>query len=230
MLDWFKKLMPKEEKFFDLFEAHAAKAQEAARSLRAIVEGGPDVVSHCKALSREEDEADQISYEVMQAIRRSFITPFDRSDIKALSSALDDAIDQMNKTGKTVMLYDVDHFEPNMKAMADKVIAMADLLAEGLPLMRNVGQNSAKLHALTGKLTTLEGESDDLNDKGLSALFKGRAKARSAGLRHRLRALRPPREGVRPLRGRGARDERHRHRARLSADRGPWALPSRSSC
>ena len=112
----------------------------------------------------------------MQAIRRSFITPFDRSDIKALSAALDDAIDQMNKTGKTVMLYDVAAFQPNMKAMADKVIAMADLLAEGLPLMRNVGQNSAKLHALTGKLTALEGESDDLNDKGLSALFKGRAK------------------------------------------------------
>src|SRR5574343_710776 len=76
MLDWFKKLMPKEEKFFDLFEAHAAKAQEAARSLRAIVEGGPDVASHCRALSREEDEADQISYEVMQAIRRTLITPF----------------------------------------------------------------------------------------------------------------------------------------------------------
>lgn len=176
MLDWFKKLMPKEEKFFDLFEAHAAKAQEAARSLRAIVEGGPDMANHCRALAREEEEADQISYEVMQAIRRSFITPFDRPDIKALSAALDDAIDQMNKTGKTVMLYDVDHFEPNMKAMADKVIAMADLLAEGLPLMRNVGANSAKLHALTGRLTALEGESDDLNDKGLSALFKGRAK------------------------------------------------------
>lgn len=176
MLDWFKKLMPKEEKFFDLFEAHAAKAQEAARSLRAIVEGGPEMANHCRALSREEEEADAISYEVMQAIRRSFITPFDRSDIKALSAALDDAIDQMNKTGKTVMLYDVDTFEPNMKAMADKVIAMADLLAEGLPLMRNVGANSAKLHALTGTLTALEGESDDLNDKGLSALFKGRAR------------------------------------------------------
>ena len=176
MLDWFKKLMPKEEKFFDLFEAHAAKAQEAARSLRAIVEGGPDMANHCRALSREEEEADQISYEVMQAIRRSFITPFDRSDIKALSAALDDAIDQMNKTAKTVMLYDVSQFEPNMKAMADKVIAMADLIAQGLPLMRNVGQNSATLHALTGKLTALEGESDELNDKGLSALFKGRAK------------------------------------------------------
>jgi uncharacterized protein len=176
MFDWFKKLMPKEEKFFDLFEAHAAKAQEAARSLRAIVEGGKDVAANCAKLSRQEEEADTISYEVMQAIRRSFITPFDRTDINNLSAALDDAIDQMNKTGKTVILYDVESFEPNMKVMADKVIAMADLIAEGLPLMRNVGQHSAKLHTLTGQLTKLEGESDQLNDDGLRALFKGKGK------------------------------------------------------
>ena len=176
MLDWFKKLMPKEQKFFDLFEAHAARAQEAARSLRAIVEGGSGTATHCATLSRQEEEADAISYEVMQAIRRSFITPFDRSDIKALSASLDDAIDQMNKTGKTVMLYDVAAFEPNMKAMADKVIAMADLIAEGLPMMRNVGQHSSKLHALTGELTRLEGEADELNDQGLRTLFKGAAR------------------------------------------------------
>jgi len=176
MLDWFKKLMPKEEKFFDLFEAHAAKAKEAARTLRAIVDGGKDTAANCSRLSRQEEEADSISYEVMQAIRRSFITPFDRSDIKALSAALDDAIDQMNKTGKTVMLYDVSSFEPNMRAMADKIIAMADLIAQGLPLMRNVGVHSAKLHALTGELTKLEGDSDQLNDDGLRALFMGAAK------------------------------------------------------
>lgn len=176
MLDWFKKLMPKEEKFFDLFEAHAAKAKEAARSLRAVVDGGKDTLANCETLSRQEEEADAISYEVMQALRRSFITPFDRSDIKALAVSLDDAIDQMNKTGKTVVLYDVTSFEPNMKALADKVIAMADLIAEGLPLMRNVGVHSAKLHALTGELTRLEGESDQLNDEGLRALFKGAAR------------------------------------------------------
>lgn len=177
MLDWFKKLMPKEEKFFDLFEAHAAKAQEAARSLRAIVEGGPDVVNHCKALSREEEEADQISYEVMQAIRRSFITPFDRSDIKALSSALDDAIDQMNKTAKAVMLYDIDSFEPNMKAMADIAIEMAKHTVKAMPMMRNVGSNSAELHSLAGELSKLEEASDKLNDEGLRALFKAASKS-----------------------------------------------------
>ena len=176
MFQLIKSMLPREEKFFDLFEAHAAKAQEAAASLRAIVEGGESVPENCRKLARQEEEADSLSYEVMQAIRRSFITPFDRSDIKALSSALDDAIDQMNKTAKTVMLYDVRRFEPNMKAMADLIITMAKLTAEALPLMRKMVQNSARLHALTGELTQIEEQSDQLNDQGLRALYTGRAR------------------------------------------------------
>jgi uncharacterized protein len=172
----FRKLMPKEEKFFDLFEAQAAKAQDAAVTLRAILEGGKSMADQIAKLSTQEEEADHISYEVMQAIRRSFITPFDRSDIKALSSTLDDAVDQMNKTGKIVMLYDVTTFEPNMRAIADRAIMLAKLLCEGLPLLRNVGANSSKLHTLVGEVSKLEEQSDQLNDEGLRALFKGKAK------------------------------------------------------
>ncbi len=176
MFHFIKSIMPREEKFFDLFEAHAAKAVEAAGSLRAILDGGKTVADNCAKLSRQEEEADHISYEVMQAIRRAFITPFDRSDIKALSSALDDAIDQMNKTGKVVMLYDVRAFEPNMRAMADRVIMLAKLTTEALPLLRNIGKNGGKLHTLTGEITKIEEQSDQLNDEGLRALYKGKAK------------------------------------------------------
>ncbi|MBM3505056.1 MAG: DUF47 domain-containing protein [Alphaproteobacteria bacterium] len=176
MFQYIKAMLPKEEKFFDLFEAHAAKANEAAASLRAILDGGDTVADDCLKLSRQEEEADHISYEVMQAIRRSFITPFDRSDIKALSTALDDAIDQMNKTAKTVMLYDVRTFEPNMRAMADRIIMLARLTSEALPLMRRMGPNSAKLHMLAGEITKIEEQSDQLNDEGLRALFVGPAK------------------------------------------------------
>ena len=176
MFGLIKKALPREEKFFDLFEAQAAKAQEAAASLRAILDGGKNIGDLCAKLSAQEEEADHISYEVMQAIRRSFITPFDRSDIKSLSSALDDAIDQMNKTGKTVMLFDVKTFEPNMRAMADRAIMLANLTAEALPLLRNVGANSSKLHTITGEVSKLEEQSDQLNDEGLRTLYKGRAK------------------------------------------------------
>ncbi len=176
MFHLIKNLLPKEEKFFDLFESHAAKAQEAAQSLRTIVDGGKGIADACAKLSSQEEEADHISYEVMQAIRRSFITPFDRSDIKALSSALDDAIDQMNKTGKTVMLYDVVAFQPNMRAMGDRIIILANILAEALPLMRDIGKHSGRLHQMVGEISRIEEQSDQMYDSGLKELFKATPK------------------------------------------------------
>jgi uncharacterized protein Yka (UPF0111/DUF47 family) len=164
----------------------------------------------------------------MQSIRRSFITPFDRSDIKALSSVLDDAIDQMNKTGKVVMLYDVTSFQTNMRAMADRIILLSNIVAEALPLMRNIGANSSRLHQMVGEISRIEEQSDQLNDTGLKELFKATPKDRRAGLCHRGGALRPSGKGLRPVRRRGSRDERHRHRTRLRARR--WTRHRSLSC
>lgn len=176
MFDVIKKVMPREEKFFDLFEAHAAKSLEAAHTLRAIMNGGKDVAANCAKLMKQEDEADHISLEVLQALRRSFITPFDRSDIKNLATSLDDAIDQMNKTAKAVLLFEIDDFEPHMRAMADDVVKLAEILVQAMPLMRNVGNNSSRLHELTGQMVAIEEDSDQQNEAGLKALLKGKAK------------------------------------------------------
>ena len=177
MFKIIRAIMPRSDNFFDLFEAQAKKAQEAALTLRAILEGGDDIADKCARLSTQEEEADQISYEVMQSIRLSFITPFDRSDIKALSSALDDAIDQMNKTGKVVMLYDVTSFQTNMRAMGDRIILLSNIVAEALPLMRNIGANSSRLHQMVGEISRIEEQSDQLNDTGLKELFKATPKS-----------------------------------------------------
>jgi hypothetical protein len=176
MFKLIKAIMPRSDNFFDLFEAQARKAQDAAQTLRAILDGGTDTADKCARLSTQEEEADQISYEVMQSIRRSFITPFDRSDIKALSSALDDAIDQMNKTAKTVMLYDVAAFQPNMRAMGDRIILLANILADALPLMRDIGKNSGRLHQMVGEISRIEEQSDQMYDMGLKDLFKATPK------------------------------------------------------
>lgn len=176
MFKLIKAIMPRSDNFFDLFEAQAKKAQDAAQTLRAILDGGADTADKCTRLSTQEEEADQISYEVMQSIRRSFITPFDRSDIKALSSSLDDAIDQMNKTGKTVMLYDVVAFQPNMRAMGDRIILLANIVADALPLMRDIGKNSGRLHQMVGEISRIEEQSDQMYDTGLKELFKATPK------------------------------------------------------
>ena len=176
MFKLIKAIMPRSDNFFDLFEAQAKKAQEAALTLRAILDGGEGTADKCARLSTQEEEADQISYEVMQSIRRSFITPFDRSDIKALSTSLDDAIDQMNKTGKTVMLYDVAAFQPNMRAMGDRIILLANIVADALPLMRDIGSNSGRLHQMVGEISRIEEQSDQMYDTGLKELFKATPK------------------------------------------------------
>lgn len=176
MFKLIKAIMPRSDNFFDLFEAQAKKAQEAALTLRAILDGGTGTADKCTRLSTQEEEADQISYEVMQSIRRSFITPFDRSDIKALSTSLDDAIDQMNKTGKTVMLYDVADFQPNMRAMGDRIILLSNIVAEALPLMRDIGKNSSPLHQMIGEISRIEEQSDQMYDTGLKELFRATPK------------------------------------------------------
>ena len=70
MFNLFKKIMPKEERFFGLFEAHASFLTAGSLTLRKLLEGGPHVATLCKTLMRQEEEADAISHEVLQAIRR----------------------------------------------------------------------------------------------------------------------------------------------------------------
>lgn len=176
MLNWLQALMPKEEKFFDLFEAHAKTLVLGAEALRDVLKGGKGVTAACHAVARYENDADGVAREVMLAVRRSFITPFDRSDIHALISSMDDAIDQMHKTAKAITLYEVRAFAPDMQALGDIVVRMAGLTAEATPMLRNLRANSSRLNALSEQIATLEEESDQLHDAGLATLFKATPK------------------------------------------------------
>ena len=79
-------------------------------------------------------EADAIAQEVLQLVRRSFITPFDRSDIKDLVNSLDDTIDQMRKTAKAVLLFEVEELEPEMAKMGERILQAAVLTVEAVKL------------------------------------------------------------------------------------------------
>ena len=139
MLGWVRAIMPKEERFFDLFERHAKLVVAGAEGLCAAIEGGPDLSRHVKTVMDREDDADAVTREVLEAVRRSFITPFDRGDIKDLITAMDDAIDQMRKTMKTVVLFNVTAFEPEMRRMAECSLEGARIVEQIVPLLRSVG-------------------------------------------------------------------------------------------
>ena len=176
MFNLFKKIMPKEERFFDLFEAHAACLTAGSLTLRKLLDGGPGVAALCKTLMSQEEEADAIGHDVLQAIRRSFITPFDRGDIKGLITAMDDAIDQMNKTAKAVLLYEIKKFEPEMRLMGDQIIQAAALTAEAMPLLRRMNPNANRLLALSSEIAQIEEDSDHVHDNGLKGLLTTRGR------------------------------------------------------
>src|SRR5690242_5651550 len=118
MLRWFHALMPKEERFFELFAQHAEAVVAGATALRAMLEGGNAITSNYQVVMDREHDADDVTREVLIAVRRTFITPFDRSNIRDLITSMDNSIDQMQKTAKAVRLFDVTEFTPHMKNMA----------------------------------------------------------------------------------------------------------------
>jgi uncharacterized protein len=107
----------------------------------------------------------------MTAVRRTFITPFDRSDIQDLTSSMDDAIDQMNKTAKTILLFEVRGFEPPMQQMGDIILRASKLMHQAMPLLRSIGNNATQLHALTEEVIRIEDQADRLHEQGRKPVF-----------------------------------------------------------
>jgi hypothetical protein len=163
--------MPKEERFFTLFEKHAKIVVAGAEALRGLLQGGDTIESYCKQVFQREAEADEITRDVLIAVRRTFITPFDRTDIQDLITSMDDAIDQMNKTAKTIVLFEVSQFEPQMQQMSEIILQSANLVLEAVPLLSSIGSNAGRLNTLTTKIITIEEEADDIYNRGLKALF-----------------------------------------------------------
>jgi uncharacterized protein len=171
MFRWFRAFLPREERFFDLFARHSAVVGQGARALQDMLRGGDETTVYCQRVSQFENDADGITREVLTAVRRTFITPFDRGDIKNLITSMDDAIDQMQQTAKAVLLFEVRSFEPLMREIGTLLVECADLVGRVLPLLQSIGQNVATITAITEELTKLEGRVDDLHDIGLRELF-----------------------------------------------------------
>ena len=106
------------------------------------MKGGDQIEHYRDQILARENEADEVTRQVLTAVRRTFITPFDRSDIQDLISSLDDAIDQMNKTAKVITLFEVRSFEPQMEQMGEIGLQASKLVLEAMPLLRSIGKNA----------------------------------------------------------------------------------------
>jgi len=175
MFNWFQRLLPRTGDFFGMFEAHAATIVAAATAMTKLVDGGVPQKEHIAEINRREHEADDIIRDVLRSVRRTFLTPFDRGAITSLIGAMDDAVDEMQATARAIDLYELDQFEPEMKHMVAIIAEAANLIAEAMPLLRDISRNGARIHTITERVVRLEGDADDFHANGLKRAFQQHA-------------------------------------------------------
>ena len=173
MFAWFQRLLPQRGDFFGMFEAHSATLVGAADALKRLATDGASPDQLLKEIQDHEHRADDIIREVLTAVRKTFLTPFDRGAITGLIGAMDDAIDEMLAAARAIDLYELRELRPEMKQIIDLISEAAAVTAEAVPLLRDVSGNGPKLHKLTGRLVELEGEADDVHAAGLKQAFQG---------------------------------------------------------
>jgi uncharacterized protein Yka (UPF0111/DUF47 family) len=172
MFNWFQRLLPRTGDFFGMFEAHAATIVAASEALTKLVDDKTPPEDCITEIHRQEHKADDVIREVLTTVRRTFLTPFDRGAITSLIGAMDDAIDEMQATGRAVDVYSMRAFEPEMREMVAMIAEAATLTAEAMPLLRDIGRNGPRIHEITERIVRLEGDADDAHAKGLKRAFQ----------------------------------------------------------
>jgi predicted phosphate transport protein (TIGR00153 family) len=172
MLQWFQRLLPRQNVFFPAFERHAAVMVKTALALRQMVNDGDEPKPRFQEILALEHEADAIAREVLLGLRTTFITPFDRADIQSLITSMDDSVDECKATAKGIMLFEMTKFEPDMRAMADAIVECSELTQRAVAKLSDISRNAAALNEICLQITRIEGNADDSYDRGLELLYQ----------------------------------------------------------
>lgn len=165
-------LLPKDTRFFDLWEAIAHHVVQSAVHLQTLIKEHPRIDGPLQLIRNEEHEADKLSHEALDRLDRTFITPFDREDIHELIGKLDDIVDAIDALAKRFPLFHVDKVPPVFAQQADVLLKATRAVEEAVKRLRK----SRKLSELSQHLIeihSLESLGDDNHHAAMSALFGG---------------------------------------------------------
>lgn len=163
------RLIPREERFFDLFAEDAANVLGAARMLEAMLRSYDDIPRRNAELRDAEHRGDEISHDIGHRLESTFVTPFDREDIHDLISGLDDVLDMIEEIGDTFMLYRIDAPTAIAVQQARIIVKQCELLHEAILHLRGFRD----LERYWIEIHRLENEGDTLVRSAIAGLFEG---------------------------------------------------------
>jgi predicted phosphate transport protein (TIGR00153 family) len=165
------RLIPKEESFFDLFEAQVNRLVEASGVLVEATERFETLGENAKRLERLEHDADQLTHEIMERLNKTFITPIDREDIHRLATDLDDVMDLMEAVTERFILFKVQQMLPQAKEIAKVIQQQLQEMQRMIPHLRRMRRESIMPHCV--EINRLENTGDRLLRTAFAALFDG---------------------------------------------------------
>jgi predicted phosphate transport protein (TIGR00153 family) len=162
------RMIPREERFFDLFAGDAANVLTGARMLEAMLRSFDDLERRNAELREIEHRGDEISHDIGHRLEGTFVTPFDREDIHSLISGLDDVLDMIEEVGDTFLLYRIDAPTAIAVQQAAIIVKQCELLHEALLHLRGFKD----LDRYWIEVHRLENEGDQLVRGAIAGLFE----------------------------------------------------------
>ena len=158
----------KEREFFDLFEEAASNSVRAAELLVTILDEWPENATAMRDMVICEQEGDRITHDIIQRLNHTFVTPFDREDIIALASALDDIVDFIEEVADFLGLYRIEAPMEQAERMASVLRDATRQIAEAMPRLRTLRD----IHHYTVEVNRLENEGDRILREAVASLFE----------------------------------------------------------
>ncbi|MGH7265622.1 MAG: DUF47 domain-containing protein [Candidatus Rokuibacteriota bacterium] len=162
------RFLPRDEKFFELYERQAGHIVEAAARLREMVFDFSDAPAKAAAIRELEHAGDVLTHDLVRKINTTFVTPFDREDVYSLASRLDDVLDLIEAVSDRLVLYRIKEPTSGARALADVIVKTADATRAAVGCLR---QSSASYHGHAVEANRLENEADRLLKELIAGLF-----------------------------------------------------------
>ena len=167
----FGRLMPKEGRFFDFFNDHAALVVEGAQELNAFLSDMANREAHAQNVSAIEKKADKITHDTVAMLHQTFITPIDRDDIHKLISRMDDILDLMEDVAECVILYDIREVPDAARKLAEICVSCCERVKTAVGMLSNM-DNAKAILKICSEIDALESEADRVLRSAMSKLFR----------------------------------------------------------
>ncbi|MEY4167615.1 MAG: hypothetical protein RIR52_1439 [Acidobacteriota bacterium] len=162
------RLLPREEKYFEMFNQQAAYVVEAAEQLHRLFDDFSNREVHVNRISEIENLCDDVTHQIIKKLNQTFITPIDREDIHALAGGLDDIVDAIEYTARRVILYRIGESTDYARNMTTVLQQLAHELEGGVRALENDGQTAMKSCI---EIHRLESEGDVFHRSAIDSIF-----------------------------------------------------------